>query len=249
MVNNDIRHRPPPLAPGRQPSGAGVHHLAARHWPVLPEDEVRSVLPEGRGLVYAETGSGLRSTQSPLDQAQLEAMRVSQVLRLRLRLKRGVAVSPALALPDMERDRRIERIASLSRVPLLWDLERCIATLAGAATGGHFRQPLERQMALEEISALLEDCCPRRRGVIPRRKAKISVHSWTLTGTSRRVIRTQASAARSSGSDRAAVAPHFRRAAISTHILRWFELRIQQRQRHAALIPAPAAGLACAHLG
>ena len=104
---------------------------------------------------YDETGSGLRSTQSPLDQAQLEAMRVSQVLRLRL--KRGVAVSPALALPDMERDRRIERIVSLSRVPLLWDLERCIATLAGAATGGHFRQPLERQLALEEISALLED--------------------------------------------------------------------------------------------
>ena len=137
-MNNDIRQRPPQLAPGRQPSGAGVHHLAARHW-------------------YDETGSGLRSTQSPLDQAQLEAMRVSQVLRLRLRLKRGVAVSPALALPDMERDRRIERIVSLSRVPLLWDLERCIATLAGAATGGHFRQPLERQLALEEISALLED--------------------------------------------------------------------------------------------
>ena len=38
--------------------------------------------------------------------------------------------------------------------------------------------------------------CPRRRGVIPRRKAKISVHSWTLTGTSRRVIRTQTGRAR-----------------------------------------------------
>ena len=104
---------------------------------------------------YIDTGPGLRSTQSPLDQAQLEAMRVSQVLQLRLR--RSVPVSAALALPDTDRDRRIERIARRSRVPLLWDLERYTAALAEAETGAHLRQPLDRPVALEEVSALLED--------------------------------------------------------------------------------------------
>ena len=104
---------------------------------------------------HVDTGSGLRGTRSPLHQAQLEAMQVSQVLQLRLR--RSVPVSPALALPDMGRDRRIEREARRSRVPLLWDLERCTAKLAGAETEAHFRQLLERPQALEEISALMED--------------------------------------------------------------------------------------------
>ena len=107
---------------------------------------------------YIDTGPGLRSTQSPLDQAQLEAMRISQVLQLRLR--RSVPVSAALALPDTDRDRRIERIeriARRSRVPLLWDLERYTAALAEAETHAHIRQPLDRPLALEEVSALLED--------------------------------------------------------------------------------------------
>ena len=103
---------------------------------------------------YVDTGSGLRGTRSPLDEAQMEAMQVSQDLQLRLR--RSVPVSPALALPDMGRDRRIERMARRDRVPLLWDLERYTALLAGAETGAHFRQPLERHLALEEIAALLE---------------------------------------------------------------------------------------------
>ena len=103
---------------------------------------------------HIDTGRGLRSTRSPLDQAQLEAMRVSEVLQLRLR--RSVPVSPALALPDTEHDRRIERMARRSRVPLLWDLERCTAKLAGAETARLSRQRLERRMALEEISALME---------------------------------------------------------------------------------------------
>ncbi len=102
-----------------------------------------------------ETGPGLQGAQSPLDQAQLEAMRVGQVLQIRL--NRIAPVSPALAIPDMERDRRIERIAHQSRVPLFWDLERCTAMLAEAATDAHFRQPLQRTLVLDEISALLED--------------------------------------------------------------------------------------------
>ena len=102
---------------------------------------------------YVDTGAGLRSTQSPLDQARLEAMRVSQVLQLRL--KRSVPVSASLALPGMVRDRRIERMARRSRVPLLWDLERYTATLAGSEAGAHCGQPPERPQALEEISALM----------------------------------------------------------------------------------------------
>ena len=65
-------------------------------------------------------------------------------------------VSPVLALPDMGRDRHIEREAHRSRVPLLWDLERYTALPAGAETGAHFRHPLERPQALAEISALME---------------------------------------------------------------------------------------------
>ena len=72
----------------------------------------------------------LRSTPSPLDQARFEALRVSHVLRLRP--GRGVPVSPALALPGMERGRRMERPARRSGVPLLWDLERYTAVMAWA---------------------------------------------------------------------------------------------------------------------
>ena len=107
------------------------------------------------GAWHIDTGHGLRGTRSPLDRAQLEALRLSQDLQLRLR--RSAPVSPALALPDMKRDRRIEREARRSRVPVLWDLERFTAKLAGAGTEARFRQPLERRMALEEISALLAD--------------------------------------------------------------------------------------------
>ena len=112
-----------------------------------------------------DSGSGPRSVASPLELAQLEAMRVSQVLQLRL--KRSVPVSPALALLDMERDRRIERTALLSRVPLLWDLERYTAVLAGPESGARFGQPLEKRTALEEIAALMEDSA--HAGAVPSR--------------------------------------------------------------------------------
>ena len=100
-----------------------------------------------------DTRAGLRSTQSPLEQAQLEALRVSEALRRRL--GRSAPVAPALVFFDMSRDRPMERLAARSGVPLLWDLERYTARLAGASTGPHFRQSLERSTALAEISALL----------------------------------------------------------------------------------------------
>ena len=114
---------------------------------------------------HVDTGSGLRGARSPLDEAQMEATQFSRELQLRLR--RSAPVSPALALPDMERDRRIEREARRSGVPLLWDLERYTALLAGAETGAHFRQPLERPQALEEISALMDNSA--HAGVVPSR--------------------------------------------------------------------------------
>ena len=102
-----------------------------------------------------DTRAGPRSTQSPLDQAQLEALRVSEALRRRL--GRSVPVAPALVFFDMSCDRPTERLAARSGVPLLWDLERYTARLAGASAGSpHFRQSLERSTALAEISALLE---------------------------------------------------------------------------------------------
>ena len=73
------------------------------------------------------------------------------------RLNRSVPVSPVLAFFDMERDRRIERLARRSRVPLLWDLERYTGKLAEAATGARFRHPLEKPLVQEEISALVGD--------------------------------------------------------------------------------------------
>ena len=102
---------------------------------------------------HIDTRAGLRSAQSPLEQAQFEALKVSEALRRRL--GRSVPVAPALVFPDMERDRGMESLASRSRVALLWDLERYTARLAGAKTDPHFRQPLAEPLALAEISALL----------------------------------------------------------------------------------------------
>ena len=85
----------------------------------------------------------------------MEALQVSQALQRRL--NRSVPVSPALAFFDMERDRRIERLVRRRRVLLLWDLEPYTGKLAEAATDARFRQPLDKPLALEEISALLEE--------------------------------------------------------------------------------------------
>ena len=114
-----------------------------------------------------DTGPGLRAAPSPLEQARFEAFQVGEALRRRL--NRRVPVSPALALFDMKRDRRIERIARQGGVPLLWDLERCTGRLADAATGAPLSQSLERSQALEEISALVEDSAAA--GVAPSRAA------------------------------------------------------------------------------
>ena len=103
---------------------------------------------------HIDTRAGLRSTQSPLQKVQFDALKVSETLRRRM--GRSVPISPALALIDVKRDRGMERLASHSHVPLLWDLERYTARLAEAMTDPHFRQPLERSLALAEISALLE---------------------------------------------------------------------------------------------
>ena len=69
---------------------------------------------------------------------------------------------PALAHPGMERHRRIEGETRRSRVPLLWDLERFTALLAGAETEARSRQPLGRPRALEEISALMNNSAHAR---------------------------------------------------------------------------------------
>ena len=162
---------------------AGVPSMALRYWssengPSMPVF-ITWLLGVGRfcltvkygryslrgGDWHVDTGPGLRSARSPLDEAQIEAMQVSQDLQLRLR--RSVPVSPALVLPDMKRDRRIEREARRSRIPLLWDLERYTALLAGAETGAHFRHPLGRTQALEEISALMDNSS--HAGVVPSR--------------------------------------------------------------------------------
>ncbi len=117
---------------------------------------------------YVDTGSGLRSTQSPLDQAQLEALRVSGALQRRL--NRRAPVSPALALLDMERDRRMERIARRSGVPLLRSLEGYTGRLAEATTGTRSCQSLERSQVLAQISALVVDGGPRVRYAPPRKR-------------------------------------------------------------------------------
>ena len=103
---------------------------------------------------HIDTRAGLRRTQSPLEEAQLEALKVSEALRRRL--GRSVPISPALALIDVKRDRGMEHLAGRSRIPLLWDQERYTARLAVAATDPHFRQLLEKSLALAEMSALVE---------------------------------------------------------------------------------------------
>ena len=84
----------------------------------------------------------------------LEALRVGEALRRQL--GRSVPVAPALVFPDMERDRRMERLASWSSLPLLWTLDRYTARLAETAIDPHFRQSLEKSLALAEMSALVE---------------------------------------------------------------------------------------------
>ena len=155
----------------------GIPALALRYWP--PEDGpampvfITWVLGVGRfcltvkygryslkGRVWhIAAGPGLRSTPSPLEQAQVEALRVSRTLQRRL--KRGAPVWPALALPDMERDRRVERLARRSGVRLLWDLERYTARLAEGTSGISHGQPPDWSLALSETSALAGDSSPR----------------------------------------------------------------------------------------
>ena len=106
------------------------------------------------GQWRVDTGSGPRTTPSPLKQARVEAQSIREILQERL--KRPVPVAPALALFDTDPDRRIERMARRGRVPLLWGLEGCTDQLADAAAGYRLRHPLERWQVLAEISALME---------------------------------------------------------------------------------------------
>jgi hypothetical protein len=108
---------------------------------------------EGRQW-HVDTGSGPRTTPSPLEQARIEAQSIRETLQERL--KRRITVAPALALFDTDPDRLIERLAGRSRIPLLWNLEGCTGQLADAAAGYRLRQPLERWQALAEVSALME---------------------------------------------------------------------------------------------
>ncbi len=107
-----------------------------------------------RGKWRVDTGSGPRTTPSPLEEARVEAQSIRETLQERL--NRPIPVAPALALFDTDHDRRIERLARRSRIPLLWGLEGCTGRLADAAAGYRLRQPLERWRALAEISALME---------------------------------------------------------------------------------------------
>ena len=107
-----------------------------------------------RGKWRVDTGSSPRTAPSPLEQAQVEAQSVSETLQERL--KRPITVAPALALFDTDPDRRIERLARRSRIPLLSALEGCTGQLADAAIGSRHPHPPERWQALAEISALME---------------------------------------------------------------------------------------------
>ena len=125
-----------------------------------------------RGKWRVDTGSGPRSAPSPLEQARVEAQSVSDTLQERL--NRPITVAPALALFDTDPDRRIERLAHRSRIPLLWDLEGGTGQLADAAAGYRLRQPLERWQALAETSALMEDAAV---GAVPSRKLQLGFRS------------------------------------------------------------------------
>ena len=125
------------------------------------------------GQWRVDTGSGPRTTPSPLEEAQVEALSIKETLQERL--NRPVPVAPALALFDTDPDRRIERMARRSRVPLLWNLEGCAGQLADAAEGYRLRQPLERRQALAEISALMEGIDTV--GAVPSRKPRLGFRS------------------------------------------------------------------------
>ena len=126
-----------------------------------------------RGKWRVDTGSSPRTAPSPLEQAQVEAQCVSDTLQERL--KRPITVAPALALFDTDPDRRIERLARRSRIPLLWALEGCTGKLADAAIGSRHRQPLERWQAVAEISALMEGIDTV--GAVPSRKPRLGFRS------------------------------------------------------------------------
>lgn len=110
------------------------------------------------GTWYIDGGSGLRSGPSPLEQAQVEALLVSETLRERLR--RSVPVMPAVVFFDMNPDRRIDRLARRSRVLPLCRLEGYARRLADVTAAGGFSQPLERRQVLEETSILIEGGTP-----------------------------------------------------------------------------------------
>ena len=125
------------------------------------------------GQWQVDTGSGLRITPSPLEQARVEALSIREILQERL--NRPLPVVPALALFDADPDRSIERLARQSRVPLLWDLEGYTGQLVDAAAGGRLRQPLERWQALAEISALMEGIDTV--GAVPSRRPQMGFRS------------------------------------------------------------------------
>ena len=125
------------------------------------------------GQWRVDTGSGPRITPSPLEEARVEALSIRDTLQERL--NRPLQVAPVLALFDTDPDRRIERLARRSRIPLLWDLEGCTGKLADATAGGQLSQPLERWQVLAEISALMEDSAAV--GAVPSRKPQMGFRS------------------------------------------------------------------------
>ena len=125
------------------------------------------------GQWRVDTGSGPRIAPSPLEEARVEAQSIRETLQDRL--NRPITVAPALALFDTDPDRRIERLARRSRIPLLWGLEGCTGQLADAAAGYRLRQPVERWQALAEISALMEGIDTV--GAVPSRKPQLGFRS------------------------------------------------------------------------
>ena len=122
---------------------------------------------------HVDTGSGPQVVASPLEEAQVEALWVTETLQERL--NRALPVAPALALFDMEPDRRIEGLARRSRVPLIWGIEGYTGRLADAAGRAGLGQPLERRAVLEEISALIEGAAPVGAG--PARQRRLGFRS------------------------------------------------------------------------
>ena len=133
---------------------------------------MRCAKPSQGGQWRVDTGSGPRIAPSPLEDARVEAQSIREILQERL--NRPIPVAPALALVDTDPDRRIERLARRSRVPLIWGLEGCTGQLADAAAGYRLRQPLERLQALAEISALMEDAAV---GAVPSPKPRLGFRS------------------------------------------------------------------------